>query len=139
MMHQAITETLAYIPSQKGPRQILDCNSQSPIPYSKLPEATFQVSEHGVLETVKDISVRQDIGPTHASLKKASAPNPLKEYGMKESMAINARDEPVMTPLEKRKLYTPLDTSFLNATLPSDNKLAQNVSPIPATLSKPSN
>lgn len=131
MMHQAIAETLTYKARTKGASQVVKLIAESPIPISELEQATFEYSKKRDLADVRGVNPLENISKNAVYIKRAPKKDTVKEYGLKESMAINARNEPIMTPLQPRLLYTPLDTSFLNATLPSDDKLVQTVSQTP--------
>lgn len=126
-MHQAITETHAYKAANNDATQVLQLVAEGPFPLAELERGTFQISETGTIEGVKEISLTSDISHQGDYFREIPQLDMTTEYGPIEGAAIIARTEPVMTPLRPRLLYTPSDTTFLNATLSFEDKLTNIV------------
>lgn len=131
-MHQALTETFAYQRTSNGYLQVCRLNAGSPYTVHELSRATITISTDGYLTDVKDIIEIDNLEKGAVYSKRKQRAKRRGEYGISEGVAVIARTKPIMTPIMPRLLYTPNDTSFLNATLSissGGHELTSTVSP----------
>lgn len=126
--------------------ELSQLNSQSLIGTpQELQDATFSLSADGAIKAVDGLSELSGVPEScyysehHPEHQDRELPRPINTSNLspKEEVAIIERTQPPVIPLRPRHLYTPTDTSFLDARLGITEPLTFHVSPMPHPLPNP--